>query len=98
IIDDFYFNAGLLKTFDSLSIAKSDSIVMYDKRIGAYEDSIEVLHKLIGALNNVPEKDTATTTGERASFAHIISDLTTQIYKADSAREQVHIRKQKSGW
>jgi hypothetical protein len=56
IINNFYFNAGLLKTFDSLAIAKSDSIILFDQKIAAFEDSITVLYKLISDLNELKFK------------------------------------------
>jgi len=98
IINDFYFNAGILKTFDSLSIAKSDSIVLFDKRIGSLEDSIAVLRKLITALNDVKTSDTLTIETQREALAESISELTQQVMKADAERERVTRRKQKSGW
>ncbi|MCX6274166.1 MAG: hypothetical protein NTV09_03050 [Bacteroidetes bacterium] len=98
IINNFYFKAGLLKTFDSLAIAKSDSIILFDKRIAAYEDSITVLHKLISALNELKSTDSITVQIQRESLAKSVSDLNEQIMQADAAREQVTRRKQKSGW
>jgi hypothetical protein len=98
IINDFYFNAGLLKVFDSLAIAKSDSIVLFDRKIQACEDSIDVIRGLITAMNKVPAKDSLSLLGSRESFAKIISDLNMQILAADSSRELVTKRKQKSGW
>ncbi|CAN5652845.1 hypothetical protein BH11BAC1_BH11BAC1_01580 [soil metagenome] len=98
IVNDFYFNAGLLKTFDSLAIAKSDSIVLFDNKIGALEDSIAVLRKLITALNAVKTGDNVTIETQRESIAASISELTMQVEKADADRERVTRRKQKSGW
>ena len=98
IVNDFYFNAGLLKTFDSLAIAKSDSIVLYDKRIEAYEDSINVLHKLVSALNDATTKDSIAILNERESLAKAIAAVNQEILKADAERESVTRRKQKSGW
>ncbi len=98
IINNFYFNAGLLKTFDSLAIAKSDSIVLFDKKLEAYEDSIIVLNKLIAALNNVKTGDSITIQTEREALTTSVSELNEIIIQADAAREKVTGRKQKSGW
>ncbi len=97
-VNNFYFNAGLLKTFDSLSIAKSDSIVLFDKRIQALNDSIAVIHRLIAALNNVNTPDDVTIQAQRESLAKMVSDLTGQMLNEDAMREQVSNRKQKSSW
>jgi hypothetical protein len=98
IVNDFYFNAGLLKTFDSLSIAKSDSIVMYDRKIEALEDSIEGIHKRMAYLTAGQAKDSVSSTGEAAALAAVVNSLSNEILIADSARELVSRRKQKSAW
>ncbi len=98
VINDFYFNAGLLKTFDSLSIAKSDSLMLFDKRLETLEDSMEVLKKLLYAVNHANTGDTIVLASQRESFEKNISELNQQISKADSTREHVVIRKQKSDW
>ena len=98
IVNDFYFSGGLLKTFDSLSIAKSDSIVMYDKKIQALEDSLEAIQKLDAALAKGQAKDSSANTGGREGYAKIIDDLNRQISDADAMREHVMKRKQRSSW
>jgi len=96
IVNDFYFNAGLLKTFDSLSIAKSDSIVLFDKKIQQLEDSIAVINQLMHELTVT--KDSASLVADRENYSNTISILNRQVIDADSTREKVSKRKQKSGW
>jgi hypothetical protein len=92
IINDFYFSGGLLKIFDSLSIAKSDSIMLFDSRIGMLEDSIAGIQKKLSGPAS------ALTPSEREAFTGIVAALSQQVLEADSLREHVTKRKQKSGW
>jgi len=97
-ISDFYFNAGLIKSFDSLSIAKSDSIKMFDNRIESYEDSISKLQKLLKSTEKVSKNDSILLSSEREKISGLIEEMKRMEIEADSAREKVKVRRQKSDW
>ncbi len=97
-VGDFHFNAGLIKTFDSLSVAKSDSLVMFDRRIEIFEDSIMSLQKRLVAISKKSTTDSTVRESEREKIATLIDEMRWQILEADSAKEKVVVRKQKSDW
>ena len=98
IVNDFYFSGGVLKIFDSLSIAKSDSIVLFEKRIVLYLDSVAKLRKQMAAMQGDSATAGPETAAKKESITQIIAGLNRQILSADSAREKVRVRRQKSGW
>ena len=97
-VGDFHFNAGLMKTFDSLAVAKSDSIVMFDKRIQTYEDSVLSLQKKLVTISRESSGDSAQRESDRVNIALMIEALRQQILEADFQREKVQTRRQKSDW
>jgi hypothetical protein len=97
-VGDFHFSAGLIKTFDSLAIAKSDSIVMFERRIEIYEDSIQSLQKRLVSISKGSAGDSTHLQNERENISMQLSLLTQQIIESDSAREKVNMRRQRSDW
>lgn len=93
IVNDFLFSAGIIKVFDSLKIAKSDSLLLFDKRIQSYEDSIAELRGLIISLNAF-----ATETGSLASlrerYEAAITSLKSQMQYPDSTMSRRARKKQ----
>ncbi|MFZ7145674.1 MAG: hypothetical protein ACO1G6_10065 [Bacteroidota bacterium] len=78
----FHFKFGLQYAFDSLKLAKSDSLVMYDKQIQMLTDS---LSNLIG-------------TDASAGSYDVKNSINQEIAQATDLRSKVVNRKKKSDW
>ena len=98
IINDFHFSLGLLKTFDSLKVAKSDSLRLFDRKKKLLNDSLGVLEKVLKSLDELSGQDSLAAATRRESIAADMMVLKADIAKADSARRQVVVRKQDSDW
>lgn len=98
IIRDFYFDFGLQYVFDSLKMARSDSLVMYDNRKKNLKDSIGVFTDMVDSLSGSTDKDAAGIKLQLEELRKNITELNTRISQADSARREVNVRRQKSDW
>jgi len=92
VIDDFYFNFGVLKTFDSLAVAKSDSMVMLEKENKKLKDSIAVTKNAI----SVEIKN--QTTEQRTVLAETMVLLEKRLLANEVLTKHLAVRKQKSNW
>ena len=92
-INDIYFNAGILKTFDSLTIAKSDSLVMLEKNERKLKDSIAIS---LRALHLSAMKQEYME--QRSVLADAITVLQGRLIENDSLMKHVLNRRQKSNW
>lgn len=98
IINDFYFSLGLLKTFDSLKVAKSDSLRLIDRNKELLNDSLIVLEKVLKSLDELNGQDSVAAAARKESIAADMRVLKADIEKEDSVRRHVRIRKQHSDW
>ena len=108
VVNDFYFTFGLQKTFDSLVLAKSDSLVMFEKDEARLNDSIAVLNKAILDLRKdsvslnpslvIEGVDSQKVGVRRDKMMGIITSLAEQQRRLDSLSNLVVKRKQRSGW
>ncbi len=78
----FHFTLGAQMLFDSLSLSKSDSIVIYDQKISTLSDS----------LKNVLASDAAGTNYE------LKNSINQEIAQAKDVRKKIVDRKKKSEW
>lgn len=78
----FHFKLGVQYGVDSLSLAKSDSLVMYDQQISALTDS----------LNKLIAKDAGSISYETKN------SINQQIAQVNDLRKKVVNRKKKSDW
>jgi len=97
-VSDFYFSGGLIKVFDSLSISRSDSLVMFDTRIEGYEDSLSSLEKQLDSYKKISKGDSTMFASEREKISGLIVELKSQVLDAESSRKKVNVRRQKSDW
>ncbi len=97
-IHDFYFDFGLQYVFDSLKIAKSDSLKMYDKIKKNLKDSVRVLAQITDSISRVQNNDSSSIKMQRDTLEKNISELKIQILQVDSARKKVVNKRQKSDW
>lgn len=81
-IGGFHFKLGLQYAMDSLSLAKSDSIVMYDDKITLLTDS----------LSAIIASDASSTSND------LKNSINQEIAQAEDLRKKVVNRKKKSDW
>lgn len=94
-VGDLYFNFGLMQTFDSLRLAKSDSIVMFDKEKIKIEDSLKAITKNLATLQS---DNSASANSQRENLMAATASLMGQLHHADSLSALVKNRKQRSAW
>jgi hypothetical protein len=97
-VSDFHFTGGLIKVFDSLAISKSDSLVMFDTRIQVYEDSLSSLEKRLDSYKKISKGDSTMFANEREYIYGQVAELKKQVLDAESSRNKVNVRRQKSDW
>jgi hypothetical protein len=97
-VSDFYFTGGLMKVCDSLKIAKSDSLVMFDARIDNYKDSISSLVLQLDSYKDIAAGDSTMFVYERDKICDRIKEFRRLILESEAARKKVNVRRQKSEW
>lgn len=98
VVRDFYFDYGLQYAFDSLKTERSDSVQMYRRIRSGLQDSIKVLTHNADSISSAKNANAAGSKLQHDNLQKKISELESQVLKADSAMKMVKDKWKRSDW